>query len=200
MTKEQTQPEILEVKVEENMASNDAIGNASPKVPILMRYVPWHKKPSRNVTAEDIPTVLKEAPILGELCHTSVGVYDGGNAVCHAQINDTDPLRFFVSSSGEIIVNPVIVKHTKTTVDSVEACTSFPEKPPVTVQRYHKIVVQFQQLTAQKELSEPRQEDFSGPESKVIQHECAHMNGHSIYDEEVSAEDSLGQTLLTATN
>lgn len=196
---EEQAPEILSVSVAEDLKPGDAIGNAPPEVPVITRYVPWHQKLSREVTEGDIQTVLKESPVLGKLCHTPVGVYGGANAVSHPQIDDKDPLRFFVSSSGEVIINPVIIEHTKTPVDSVEACTSFPEKPPVTVQRYHKIKVKFQQLTLEKNLSEPREEDFSGPEAKALQHEIAHMNGHSIYDEAISPEDALGQALLTAT-
>ena len=192
-------PEILSVSVAEDLKPGDAIGNAPEKVSVLTRYVPWHQNLSREVTMEDIPRVLKEAVVMAELCHTQVGVYSGANAISHCQIDDKDPLRFFVSSSGEVIINPVITEHTKTPVDSVEACTSFPEKPPVTVQRYHKIKVKFQQLTLEKNLSEPREEDFSGPEAKAMQHECEHFTGHSIYDENHDPEWCLFQPPLKAT-
>lgn len=200
MTKTQDgAPEVLSVSVADEVKNSDAIGNAPGKVNVLLRYVPWHNKPSRQVTADDMPRVIKEAAVLGELCHTPVGVYSGANAVSHAQIDSEDPMRFFVSSSGEVIINPTITNHTKTTVDSVEACTSFPERQPVTVQRYHKLTVRFQQITATKELSDVREEDFSGPEAKAIQHEIEHMNSHSIYDEGHSPEWCLGEALLTAT-
>ncbi len=195
----ENQPDILSVSVSDAVKPAEAIGNPPEKVNPLLRYVPWHTKLSRAVTPEDIPTVVKESVVLAELCHTAHGIYTGANAVAHAQIDDKDPLRFFVSSSGEIIINPVITNHTKTPVDSVEACTSFPDKPPKNVQRYHKITVKFQQLNIDKTLSEPREEEFAGPESKAMQHEIAHMNGHSIYDEVVSPEDALGEALLTAT-
>ena len=201
MTKEEEKaPENLEIKVSETVGSTDGVGNVPVKQPIIMKLVPWHSKPSREVTSKDIPKILEDAPVMGELCHTQVGIYDGGNALSHCQINNEDPLRFFVSSSGEVIINPVIINHTSAPVDSVEACMSFPEKPPIVVKRYHKIVLRFQQLTLEKELSEPKEEDFSGPEAKVVQHEVAHMNGHSIYDEIVRPEDALGEALLTAKN
>ena len=198
MTKEQ--PEILSVEVNDAVKPGEAIGNPPDNSSPLLRYVPWHQKLSRTVTSDDLPKVIKEAMVLAELCHTKTGIYDGGNAVCHAQIDDQDPMRFFVSSSGALIINPVIVNHTKTPVDSVEACTSFPEKPPIMVQRYHKITAKLQTLTSEKELSEPREEEFSGPDAKVMQHEISHMNGHSIYDEVTSPEDALGEALLTAKN
>lgn len=193
------EPEVLSVEVSDAIKPGEAIGNPQEKINVLVRYVPWHTKLSRTVTSEDIPRLIKEASVMGELCHTPIGIYGGANAVSHAQIDGVDPLRFFVSSSGEVIINPVIIDHTKTPVDSVEACTSFPEKPPVTVQRYHKITARFQQLTIEKELSDFREEQFSGPEAKAFQHECEHMNGHSIYDEVISPEDALGEALLTAT-
>lgn len=201
MTNEKTEvpevPETLSVAVSEDVGAGDAIGNQPSKVGPLTRYFPWHKKLSREVVADDIPRLLKEAVVLGELCHTRHGVYGGANAVAHPQIDNKDPLRFFVSSSGEVIINPVIVNHTKIPVDSVEACTSFADKEPKTVQRYHKVTVRFQQLNLEKNLSEPREEEFSGPEAKAMQHELAHLNGHSMYDEVIGPEDALGQALLT---
>lgn len=191
--------DILSVQVSDKIKSSEAIGDKPDEQPVIMRYVPWHGKPSRAVTADDIPRVLKEAPVLGKLCHTPVGIYGGANAVSHAQIDSVDPLRFFVSSSGEVIINPVIINHTKVSVDSVEACTSFPENPPITVQRYHKVSVRFQQITTEKELGEPREENFSGPEAKAIQHECEHMAGHSIYDENHDPEWCLVSPSLVAT-
>ena len=193
-------PEDLSVEVEEHLGAGEAIGNPPAKVNPLTRYVPWHTKLSRTVTSEDIPRVVKEAMILGELCHTANGIYGGANAVAHPQIDDQDPLRFFVSSSGEIIINPVIIRHTKVPVDSVEACTSFPTKEPKTVQRFHKIGVRFKQLTLEKELSPLREEDFSGPEAKAMQHEIEHCQGHCIFDENHNPEWCLGEVLLEAKN
>jgi len=201
MTKTQKEvPEVLSASVADEVKGSDAIGNVPEKVPSITRYVPWENiKISRAVTDEDVPKVIKEAEILAELCHTEIGVYSGANAVCHAQIDSIDPMRFFVSSSGTLIINPSIVNHTKSTVDSLEACTSFPQNPPVNVQRYHKITALFQQLTKEKTLTEPREEQFSGPEAKAIQHELDHMEGHSIYDEDHNPEWCLAQPVLIAT-
>ena len=197
--KQENKEEVLSVEVNDTIKPGEAIGNPSEKSSVLTRYVPWHTKLSREVVDEDIVRVVKEAAVMGELCHTQTGPYSGANAVSHAQIDNVDPLRFFVSSSGEIIINPVIVNHTKTPVESVEACTSFPERQPVTVQRFHKITVKFQQLTTDKTLSPAREEQFSGPEAKAVQHELEHMAGHTIYDENHNPEWCLGQPLLTAT-
>jgi len=193
------EPEVLSVSVSDAIKPGEAIGNPPEKTSPLLRYIPWTNKPSRPVVEEDLPRVIKESTVLAELCHTNYGIFSGANAVSHCQIEDNDPLRFFVSSSGEIVVNPIIVSHTKIPVDSIEACTSFPTNPPKTVQRYHKLRVKFQQITLEKTLSEPREEDFSGPEAKVIQHEISHFNGHGIYDEVISPEDAIGETLLIAT-
>lgn len=191
-------PEVLEVNVSESVGTDDMIGNPPDKTPALMRYVKFSGKLARQVLEDDIPRLLDEAVVMGELCRTPTGAYSGANAVSHNQIDDKDPLRFFVSSSGEIIVNPKIVGHTKVPVDSIEACTSFPERPPKTVQRYHKVTAQFQLITTDKKLSEMQEEGFSGAEAKVFQHECEHLNGHHIYEAGHDPEWSVGEALLTA--
>lgn len=199
-THEEEAPEILSVAVSEDVTSTDGTpaGLKDDKFPVLMRYVRWEGKPARAVTQEDIPRLIEESQVLGELCHTEHGVYSGANAVAHNQIDHTDPLRFFVANSGEVIINPVIINHTKAPVDSIEACTSFPENPPVKVSRYHKITARFQQLNLDRTLTEPLEVEFSGAEAKVMQHEVAHLNGHSVYDTDRNPEHALGEALLTA--
>jgi peptide deformylase len=145
-------------------------------------YVAPHDKPGRDVTEEDIPYVLEQAEILHKLCFTSVGIYPGGYAVAHPQINDTDPLNFFVYYDGSIIINPVITNHTKTLVDSEEGCLSFPDKKMINVGRYNKIECDFQTIVGENKLSDIMHEKFNGKLSKIWQHEINHLLGKFIFN------------------
>lgn len=200
----ETPNEVLEVSVSDTAALQDVgpggaeapeavDGSESEYAKLIGRYVKWEGKPARRVTDADLPRVLEEAIVLGTLCRTPLGPYNGANAVAHNQIDHTDPLRFFVSSSGEVVINPVIISHTKVPIDSYEACTSFPEHPPKMVKRYHVITAQFQQLNLDRTLSEVREVRFSGPDSRVFQHEVAHLNGHCIHDADVTPEHAVGE-------
>jgi len=195
-------PEILSVNVDENLGVvSVGPGGEEPAHPeeamnnALDRYVEWKRKPARLVTDDDVMRLLEEARIMARLCHFPSGKYAGANAISHNQIDDTDPLRFFVSNSGEIIVNPEMISHTKVPVDSFEGCTSFISNEPKTVKRYNVATVRFQQVNNDAKLSDPRTETFSGVEAKVMQHELAHLNGHSIYDADVKPQDAEGLTL-----
>lgn len=146
-------------------------------------YVEPHQKISREVTNDDVKRLMEDAHIMYNLCYTQSGRYSGPHyGVAHAQINDTDPLRFFVTAAQEIIINPKITRHTKTTVDSVEGCLSFQTMPMVKVQRYNKCEVEYQILNEDMTLSEPIQAKLSGKGAFVYQHEIDHMDAKYIYD------------------
>lgn len=184
-------PEILSVEVSDDVKGSEAVGDTPKEPSIFDRYVPWTGTKARTVTEADVERVKTEALVLGALCRTPRGRSIGANAVAHNQIDSTDPLNFFVSASGEIIINPEIISHTKVPVDSYEGCTSFHDLEPKTVKRYHVITARFQQLKLDGTLSPVKEEGFSGNDAKVFQHEIAHLKGHSIYDETIKPEDAV---------
>ena len=160
--------------------------NNSP-ISILDRIVPPHTKKSRKVTNEDLDRVVKDAPIMYQLCVTRVGLYTGAYAVHHSQIDDQDPLDFFVTSGYGIIINPEVTKHSNYTRDSKEACVTFADKEQIIVQRWQKMVVEYQTIMTDPQdktkfkLSMVIEEDMSGRQAVIFQHEICHGQGKYIY-------------------
>jgi peptide deformylase len=143
-------------------------------------YVKPHQIISKEVGEKDLPRVIVDAEIMLKLCSTPVGLYTGGFAVAHQQITNKKPLRFFVMNTGDIIINPKIVQHTATTVDSQEGCLSFPDNKMIIVQRWNKCKVEYQSLE-NNSLSDIIIKDISGRESFVFQHEIGHFDCNYIY-------------------
>ena len=150
-------------------------------VDFFARIVRPHNKKSREVTQEDVPRLIKEANVLYNICFTRCGIYNGAHAVHHSQIDDTDPLNFFVTAAKEIIINPVMTRHTNALVDSKEGCVTFWDTPEKVVGRYHKSEFDFITLTSEEKLSEKFHISLVGKDSKIFQHETDHANGILIY-------------------
>jgi len=157
---------------------------------VLLRIVPPHSKVSRDVVESDIDRVIEEIKVLHQICFTRVGPYAGALAMAHPQIDNKDPLRLFVTADAKIIINPKITNHTKTPVDSFEGCITFPEKPMVKVDRYHKIEVEYITIMVDPEddkkfkLSSVIHQDLSGKNSYMFQHETDHLDAKYIYQYE----------------
>ena len=145
-------------------------------------YVKPHKKKSREVTEKDLPKLMEDAHIMFQLCFAPHGMYFGGFAVHHSQVNEKDPLNFFVTYDKELIINPVMVNHTKTTIGSKEGCLSFENEPMTVVQRYNKITVEYSTLTPDGKISERITENINGKRSLVYQHEIDHANAKFIFN------------------
>ncbi len=171
-------------KVEEKKESEKKVERESP----LKRLVPPHNKKSRVVTEEDVERLVEEARILHAICFESSEGYSGAYAMHHAQIDDKDPLNFFVTGSAEIIINPVIVKHSNYTNDSNEGCVTYLGQKQVVVQRWQKIDVEYVTIMTHPEnpdkfkLSSKIEKHYSGLEAKVFQHEYDHGNAKYIYN------------------
>ena len=147
-----------------------------------------HTKKSRLVTEKDLDKIVEDAKILYKICHNQVGLYTGAYAMHHSQINDKDPLNFYVTWSGDIVLNAKIVKHSNYTKDSKEACMSFADRPEKIVQRWQKIEIEFITVMVDSEdkekfkLSDLIVVPLSGHEALIAQHECDHGNGLFIYE------------------
>ncbi len=217
-----TDPNILEVNVADSVITGDVPpGTPAPtlkqieeKLPpeevekrqkimleytrLLSRYCEPHNKKSRWVTAADLPAVLADGKDLVAMCNLPRGKYSSIGALAHSQIDDKDPLRFFVLPTGMVIINPVITSNTKVPVMKKEACMSFPDRDVIMeLPRYNKITVTYQTLARIDENSDPIlsktiTETLNGGISHVYQHECGHLNGCNIYDEDYSPEKSIG--------
>lgn len=204
-------PNILTVNVAEDINTAEAgIGGGSGKpkadrgqaeyyervMKYLERYVAPHKVKSRWVTTNDIEKLKTEGEVMVNLCAVPRGMYGNVAAIAHPQIDDKDPLRFFAMPDGLLIINPVIFKHTTVEIEKSEGCMSFPEEPMKDVPLYHKITVLYQVLRKKEdgevELSEAIEEGYAGPLAAIFQHECSHLNGKYIYDEDYKASDAVG--------
>lgn len=148
---------------------------------LLSKIVKAHNKKSRLVTEEDVSRVISDTQILYGIC--MIGAY----AMHHSQINEEDPLSFFVTNNREIIINPVITRHSNYTTDSKEGCMSFMGMERVVVQRYQKMEVTYQTIMIDPEdstkykLSSVIEESISGRRSFIFQHEMDHGEANFIY-------------------
>jgi peptide deformylase len=115
------------------------------------------------------------------MCSERIGFMKGGYALSHQQVENEDPLTFFVLREGETIVNPKILNHTKTTVDSRELCLSFPYiNREILKQRWNVIEVEYYGIYG--EGFTKKRKRLSGKESHVWQHEMDHFDCKYIFD------------------
>lgn len=175
-----------EIKKEEEGAGA-SFKELERKENLIKRIVPPHKKVSRPVTEADLERVIEEVKVLHEICFTEVGHYRGAYAMHHSQIDDKDPMNFFVTQDRNIIINPVITRHSNYTVDSKEACISYADKPMLIVPRWHKCEVEYVTIMVDPEnkdkfkLSSVQKDKLSGHISFILQHEVDHGNAQFIY-------------------
>lgn len=160
---------------------------AQPNRYFYMKLVKPHRLISREVTAADIDRIRAAASDMAQILwnERGVGIYPkGGYALAHCQVDDKEPLRFFVAREGVVYVNPEIINHTNHEHLREEGCLtySFPCCKALShVPRWNKIRVRFQVLTAHG-LSAKTEEDMKGLQAQVFQHEIDHFNGMYIYD------------------
>jgi len=174
---------VLSINIAESIGTHDVFGTekgkTGPEVH-LARYVDAHSKVSREVTQDDIGRVLNEAEIMHKLCFTPRGKYPSAVAIAHPQIDDQDPLRFFVTVTGEMIINPSIKDGTKVLVDNYEGCMTYPDADMVKVMRHNVIDLTYQTVLKDGTLSEMMEKTLSGKTAKFIQHEIAHLDAKYI--------------------
>jgi len=101
-----------------------------------------------------------------------------GFAVAHCQVSE-NPYRIFVAKEGfmphTVIINPKIIEKSEP-FTAQEGCLSFPFRPFVSVKRYFKITVEYQDRYLNKHTKE-----FEGINAQIFQHEIQHFNGQNIY-------------------
>lgn len=153
----------------------------------LRRLVMPHRKVSRQVTEADVERVIEEAKILHAICFERFGLYHGAYAMHHSQIENEDPLDFFVTQKHKIIINPVIKEHSNYTVDHTEGCVTYPGEAQAVVQRWQKIEVEYVTIMTDPDknkfvLSSVIQDSLSGMEAKVFQHESDHGKAKYVHD------------------
>lgn len=142
-----------------------------------------HRKKSREVVQADVERVLKDAKTMLTICRLPVGVKEGGHSLAHCQIDDTDPLRFFVLREGAIMINPIIIRHTKHKDLKPEGCLTYAwEKKDAYVGRHHKVTIEYQSLTPEKKLTEKREINLKGLAAQITQHEIDHMDAIYVFD------------------
>lgn len=174
------------------------------KVELADKYVKPHRKVSRRVKEADIERMMKDAPIMHEMCLVGNGEYNTAYAIAHSQIDDQDPLRFFVTMKGEIYVNPIIVSHSHALQQTKEGCMSYPEEPMKSVTRFEKVTVKYRTVShkvdpntgeslGQISLTKEITSEFAGMMAQIMQHECQHLNGWDIYCEGANALKSIGE-------
>lgn len=164
---------------------------------ITKLYVAPHNKPSRLVTEADIERVIADAEKMHKLCHTPHGIYPAALAIAHTQIDDKDPLAFFVVPNGDIIVNPRIIRHTDHLKEDIEGCLSYPDKMLIRLGRWYKIEAEFYTISADKHIIGPTLAKLKGMEARMFQHEFSHILGINIYDDNytekfIKAVDNYG--------
>lgn len=148
----------------------------------LKYYVEPHYKVSRDVKDKDLKRVVEDSHIMFNLCFTKRGNFQGAFAIAHPQINKKDPLRFFVTKDKEIIINPVMIRHTEVAVFGMEGCLSWPDREMVNVPRYHKCEFEYYSLTPEYKLTGKLLRKLSGLDAKIFQHELDHLDAKFIYD------------------
>ena len=148
---------------------------------LLKYYVDPHKKISVEVKEKDLSKVIEDAKLMYALCFVQRGLYPGALAIAHQQVNNKNPLRFFITNKKEIVINPIITRHTNDTVDSKEGCMSFPDNSQIIVQRYNKCEIKYQTIFEDKKELIDQECSLSGMEAKICQHEIDHFDCQYIF-------------------
>lgn len=146
-----------------------------------MEIVKPHRQKSREVTTDDIARVLSAVPDMRTLFGPRTV------ALAHAQVDDRDPLRFFVLAGQWlehrqiIIVNPRITRAGKQLVESLEGCHTYQDRASIIKNRKRLLTVEYQVIRDGK-LSEYLPEDLKNFLAFVFQHELDHMDAIYCYD------------------
>lgn len=146
-----------------------------------MKIIPPHRVNSIDCQEKNIERILNDGVEMVKLCFEKIGKYSGGLAVAHCQITEKEPLRFFATRGGEIIINPVITRHTNIKKPHREGCLSYADRQETYPNRWDKCEVEYFIINNEKEFIKV-EEKLTGIRAKVFQHEIDHFNSIYIYD------------------
>lgn len=130
------------------------------------------KKSQPVVNFKDIIPIAKQMILL---CQRPLNRYPGALALAHCQVDHDFPLRFFVTSNGEIIINPEIL-YVEKPYTHMEGCYSYSFRGEKKVKRFNTIKVKYFDENEQEHT-----ETYIGLKAAIFQHENDHFNGKSIY-------------------
>ena len=165
---------------------------------------------SKKVEESDIKTIVDSMILMAEKCREleEERKVQIAFALAHCQVTDKNPLRFFVfnpynqkvidvsDNLSPVIINPVIINRTNTTVNKVEGCLSFVGFGGADVDRYNKVTVEFEELHEKDGdffISEKKTKNLSGKLSQIFQHEIDHFNAKYIFDKDIV--EAIGDVL-----
>jgi len=168
-------------------------------------FIPGKKVSKYKEIAKIVPEMIKmlNAGLM------SNGLVVNGYGLAHNQVEDKEPMSFFVLSDKavreqnwptHVIINPQIIEPERTISigkvdghDDVrsniksypEACFSFPHKAPKNVDRYYQIKVKYQ-VPYDKwgyvgDKMQVVEETLEGLKAHIFQHEWQHTIGENIY-------------------
>lgn len=141
----------------------------------MITFVEPHRKTAREVTEADMNRFADELTKMVAFMQKTRNCV----GLAHPQIDDKDPLRFFITRKG-VYINPKITRHSSYTVDSHEGCYSYPNKPMITRPRYRKVDVEY---TTYNDAGQHQvEETLTGYDAYVFQHEMDHLEGKYCYD------------------
>jgi len=139
------------------------------------------RKQSRRVEPADYDLIKEIAGEMIELCRKPLGNYPFAFAIAHCQVNLDDPLCFFVTNDGRVIINPIIVGWGEKTIIEAEGCYSYAFRPTKKMKRWSKVFVDYQYMSPNGEVQQERAKVFEGDWARVFQHEIEHFKGMAIY-------------------
>lgn len=137
-----------------------------------------HRKQSRNVVIEDRDRVLRVAEDMRNWMNSK---YDCVG-LAHPQVDDVDPLRFFIAlqEPNRVILNPVIVHASSVLVPSKEGCMTYQGKEHIYHDRHMAIKVEYEVFKSDRMVKKTKL--VTGFLALVYQHEIDHLNGIYCYD------------------
>lgn len=148
-----------------------------------------HQVKSRKVVADDYQRIIEDAERMVQLCNLPVGRMQGSLYLAHNQITDKNPLQFFVLKTGMVIINPEIIRHTKSKQLMDEACITFNNAGLTKVMRHYKGEVKFQTLLKDS-ISDYTMQKVKGVDFQIFQHAIDHINNKYIFEYEKELRSS----------
>jgi len=137
-----------------------------------------HRKVSRTVTQNDIERVEREAKAMRAWMLKRADCV----GLAHPQVDDTDPLAFFVTLEGanRVILNPRVVHFSNKIIQSKEGCMTYPGHEHIYHDRHFSIVAEYEIIKANRLVR--KRKFIDGFLAVVWQHEIDHLNGVYCYD------------------